>query len=267
MKCRMLTVLLMLIIANHGECLSRQTMPDSPGDPDSTSPYSTLSVVSLVEGVGIIVDTMFVGFTPKRCIQVSSGIHIMRFIHPDNRNWFNQSVVETVQLKPGEHRECDVKFPSLIRVSTSPFNAIVSVGDSVYGRTPIMIQLPDESLSLSISKSGFDDISAVIDRDQKRFHVDLQRPVIPDMSPESFYITPVNTKKYTSVYASAGATVLAGAAAAFFKIKADNYYSDYKHSGDPIALDRVHSFDTASGVSLIVAEMSFFLFSYFLFSQ
>jgi len=258
---------LLLLQGNRGTCLPQQNTRDSSDTHDSLSAYSSISVMSPIGGVRIYVDTFFIGLAPQESIQVSSGFHIMRFIHPDNRNWFLHAIVETVQLKPHEHIVFNVRFPRLCRISTNPFNADVAIGDSVYGTTPFMIPVFGESISLFISKDGFRSITTDLPGNRQQYRIDLERPVIPDMSNESLYLSPVTSKGYTSVYLSAGATILAGAAAAYCKIKADNYYSDYQRTGDAVALDRVRSFDTASGVSLVVAEMSFFLLSYLLFSQ
>jgi hypothetical protein len=247
--------------------MPQQNTPDSLDNPDTLSSYSSMSVISPIDGVRIYVDSLFFGFTPQDSIRISSGFHILRFIHPDHRNWFIRAVVETVQLKPHEHIIRDVRFPRLCRITTNPFNATAMMGDSVCGTTPLMIPMTGGGVNLSISKDGFNGITRRFEGDHEQFHIDLERSFIPKMNDGSLYLSPISSKGNTTVYFSAGATLLAGAAAAYFKIKADNSYSDYRLTGDPAALDKVHSLDTASGVSLIVAEISFFLMSYLLFSQ
>jgi hypothetical protein len=69
------------------------------------------------------------------------------------------------------------------------------------------------------------------------------------------------------LYLTGGGAILAGAAAAYFKVKADNANNDYLLAGDPASLSDRNRFDTASGVFLVVTQLSLGLFLAFLMSE
>jgi hypothetical protein len=234
---------------------------------DSSSWNSYVSVKSSISGVRIYFDSIFVGITPQDSIRMSSGSHLVRFVQPNDRDWFLQAIVETVQLKPQEHILINVNFPDLCRIATSPFNADFTIGDSVCGTTPIVIPISSERLNVSIFKKGFAKINENLDGHIWQYHFNLMPSDKEAQNEEPIFLKSFNKKGEIPIYISAGGAVLAGAVAAYFKIKADNRYSDYQRTGDSVTLERVKSFDKAAGVSLFVAEMSLILFSYLLISR
>ena len=249
------------------ESIAQQSIPDSSFRADSVSLKSYISVVSSPERVRIYIDSLFSGFAPRESIKVTAGRHILRFVHPDNSDWSLRTVTKPVSVNPYEHITVQVKFPGSCHITTNPFGADLNVGDSLYGRTPFILPVAGESIIISLSKERYNPIAETVDRNLPRIHFDLQRSGLAEKDAESAYLQSVARGPEIPLYISAGTTVLAGAAAAYFKIKADNRYSEYQKRGDPGALDRVRRLDRAAGVSLIISEMSFFLLSYLLISR
>ncbi len=48
-----------------------------------------------------------------------------------------------------------------------------------------------------------------------------------------------------------------GAVTAYFKLKADDKFDEYKYSGDKKFLDETNRFDTISGISLALFQINF----------
>jgi hypothetical protein len=69
------------------------------------------------------------------------------------------------------------------------------------------------------------------------------------------------------LYVAGAATIIAGATSAYFKLKADNRYSDYIRTGNATSLAEVDRLDTAAGVALAATQISLGLFTYFLLSE
>ena len=71
----------------------------------------------------------------------------------------------------------------------------------------------------------------------------------------------------TRLYLTGGGAIFAGAAAAYFKAKADNANDDYLLTRDPAFSSARDRFDTTSGVFLVVTQVSLGLFLAFLMSE
>ena len=57
--------------------------------------------------------------------------------------------------------------------------------------------------------------------------------------------------------------VALGATTAFFKLKADNRYDEYRQSGDPSLLDQTNRLDLVSGITFVALQINFGLIIYF----
>ena len=141
---------------------------------------------------------------------------------------------ETLSIKPGTHIFCYVSNerswlhpPTVETVLVRPFERVVR-----------NIELPAISVvSLPVSSQS----SAI---------------VLNGQPPNNF-----------PLYASSGGAVVFGIAAAFLKIRSDNYYAEYRLTGDQARLDQVRRLDTASGIALAVSEASLFWLTYTLLSR
>jgi hypothetical protein len=86
-------------------------------------------------------------------------------------------------------------------------------------------------------------------------------------SEESIFTDSDNNGSSLRLYISGATTIIAGAASAYFKVKADNTYSQYVRSGDPNQLSEVNRLDTAAGIALVATQISLGLFAYFMLSE
>lgn len=242
-------------------------LPDTTAIEESEMKQAGMSIKSNVSGILVYMDTCYIGTVPIDSVQVSSGYHIIRFIHPENRNWSFQTVAETLSLKESEHIYYNIQYPYLYRVSTIPYNATVVVGDSIYGTTPLIISSSSDSINISIFKEGYRAITLNPISDKIKSDLILEKEKNSLQLKGSEYLSDIESKSSTPIYLSTFVTVSAGAVSAYCKIKADKYYNEYQRMGSETSLRDVRRFDRTSAISLIVAEIGFFMLSYLLFSQ
>jgi hypothetical protein len=69
------------------------------------------------------------------------------------------------------------------------------------------------------------------------------------------------------LYVSGGATLVAGVAAAYFKIKADGKNALFQDTGDPALQRETHRLDISAALALLATQVGFAFFTYFLLSD
>jgi len=232
---------------------------------DST--FGTVSFRSITEGVKVFVDTIYIGTTPIENFIVTNGIHLVRYIHPDNMNWLYPAVVETVVINSREHIDKMVDFSHRCIVRSEPYGACVQYRDSILGTTPLILSVTSEIYLIKLSKRGFKDEITPLSISGGEISVKLEPVEGSEVSQTSFLATKKQLEFSSSAYIATGAAVLSGATAAYFKIRADRFYEDYRRTNSGTTLDKVRRLDTISGISLAATEISLFILSYYLLSQ
>ncbi|HEV8537824.1 MAG TPA: PEGA domain-containing protein [Bacteroidota bacterium] len=235
-------------------------------DDSSRSPAqdALLSVQSNVAGVKVFVDTLLLGETPVEDARVTAGEHILHFVHPDSKNWLLPAIVETLVVAPSDHIVRTATFPTVYHIISNPYGAEVYYNDSVIGQTPLIFAAVTERGVVTLRHGGYDDQILPLPDGGGLLHATLPSRIGEAPSP---LLNGEEVKSLTPVYLATGTAIFSGALAAYFKIKADGYYNDYKKSGDTGALDRVRRLDTLSGVTLLTSEVSLFVLSYLLLSR
>lgn len=94
----------------------------------------------------------------------------------------------------------------------------------------------------------------------------LEPAVLPAVSPLLQSNSGKNGRTI-ALYTSGGVAVVAGIAAAYFKITADHRNEAYLTSGDPALLDERRRLDTAAGIALAATQIGFAVFSYLLLAE
>jgi hypothetical protein len=127
-------------------------------------------------------------------------------------------------------------------------------------------RLPDDSL-LTLRKAGYADVQV-----DPRGAVEgiLRVQLIPDRSAPAGGISPFLPEtggidsRATRLYMSAGATVVSGIFAAYFKTLADDRQLEYLKTGDASMLVQRHRYDISAAIALLTAQATFVLFCYLL---
>ncbi|MBI4547444.1 MAG: PEGA domain-containing protein [Ignavibacteriae bacterium] len=228
---------------------------------------ATLTVQSNIVGTQVYADSVLLGFTPLDTVQLESGVHVFRFLHPDGRSWLHSAIVETLTLYFSQHLHHRVTFPNVYHISSEPYGATVFVEDSVIGQTPLRLPLTSMADTLRVTKDGFREELLQITPAMNQIHVPLTSLHGGPLLSTSPYLSAKTSNNNLPLFITTGTTVLAGATAAYFKIKADKYYNDYRTFGDQHHLQKVREYDRISGISLAATELSFLLLTYLLLSR
>jgi hypothetical protein len=260
-----------LVLALHSSLLASSCIPDTARAADTSAAVPAQAAILEVRterpGVRVYADTAYLGTTPFAPVRISEGITIVHYVPPETRSWLNPAVIETLTVHAGEHLVRAVTFPFIYHVTSEPYGATVRYDGAVLGLTPLDLRLPSALALVTISKEGYQEESIPLTGDQREAHVMLHaREVEPSTQP-SAYLSGEQSKSTLPIYITTGAAVLTGAAAAYFKIKADNYYDNYRLTGDEGSLSQVRRLDVASGITLAASELSLFTLTYFLLSR
>ncbi len=230
----------------------------------SANSVSSITIQTNIEGARVFVDGDSVGTTPLT-FQATPGIHRVKIISPDVASWLSEPVVDSILVEPGAPRRFRYSFAQKILVISSPSEAEVVLGDSVIGTTPLVIR--SESASLRLRKNGYEE--APLDSTNMRRGILSTRlkKIWQNEGGESDSPDSEVKRSTLKLYISGAATVLAGATSAYFKVRADNSYSDYVRTGDRAQLSEVNRLDTTAGIALAATQIGLGLFTYFILSE
>jgi len=239
---------------------------------------SGMTFLSNIDSAIVFVDARRVGLTPVTIDTLAPGKHVVRLVHPDISNWLTHDISDTIVVVTGEERSLRYAFDPNYVITSTPFGADVLLGDSLLGTTPLQLDsglLPashhasDSSPLLTIRKHGYEPAGVgLLNAQRGGLSVDLQRKW--ENAPETetiFKYEERNGSNHLPLYISGAATVISGVAAAYFKTRADDRYALYGGTGDPALLTETQHLDTASAVALVVTQVSFALFTYFILSE
>jgi hypothetical protein len=212
-------------------------------------------------GVRVVVDSLAPMVSPVDSLPLHAGRVVLQIFPGRDAAWSEPLLSETLTVAPGEHVVRETAGLAVWRVTSEPFGASVSVRDSVLGTTPLLLSSRMRGKFLRFQKPGYAALYTTLHGGD--LHVALQP--LPGYAGPS--LGGASSRNMTPVYLTAGVSVLAGAGAAYLKIKADGRYADYRRSGASKDLDDVHRLDRLSGISLAASEIALFLLTFQLFSR
>ncbi|HUL45170.1 MAG TPA: hypothetical protein VLY03_12530 [Bacteroidota bacterium] len=234
--------------------------------PPTDTSKSILIVESTLPAIVVIIDSTEVGATPLKPIAVDPGNHILRFVSRDSTSWFHPATEESLVIAPHAYLHRTVRFHRVLHITTDPYGAAVQSHDSLLGTTPLYIEDDRIGPTVELSRDGFAPVTVPVPEDSREIHAVLS-PLIPPAELHSLYLTEDASGASLPVLLTGGATVLTGAVAAYFKIKSDSYYSDYRLSGDQGTLQTVHRYDLISGISFAATQAGLMALTYLLFKR
>lgn len=159
------------------------------------------------------------------------------------------------------------KIRKQLRIISEPFGAGVYEGDSLLGSTPIFFDEPSWAVCLKFKLEGFHDTALAVGQGSQPPAVFLRPINFNGEKTGSFFLDPEDDDELLPVYVAGGTAIISGAAAAYFKIRADRLHSQYKSTIDQEKLATIRRFDKISAVSLIVSQVSVAVLSYLLLSR
>jgi hypothetical protein len=228
-----------------------------------------LEIRADVDSALVMLDGAFVGRTPYVSDSLAPGVHRIRVLHPDITGWLAAVASDTVRISGGESRTLLFSLRPHLQILSSPAEAGVYARGALAGLTPLIMspeRLPDDSL-LTLRKAGYTD--ALVD---PRGAVEgiLRVQLVPDRNAPAGGISPFLPEtggidsRATRLYMSAGATVVSGIFAAYFKTLADDRQMEYLMTGDASKLVQRHRYDISAAIALLTAQATFVLFCYLL---
>ncbi len=253
-----LALLAMMFNASYGQHL--------PGNepPIADSASSTITIVTNVEGAHVFLNSDSIGVTPLTR-QVTPGRHVIRIIPPDIQNWLSDIVQDTVLLEPSTERTLNYSLNERVLLLSTPSGAKVISGDSVLGTTPLVVK--SNVPSVRISKQGFDEVQLELARAKRGILATQLRKTWGSNPDEATLNDSDERGSPIKVYLAGAATLIAGTAAAYLKVKADNRYGDYLQTGNQETLSQTDRLDTAAGIALAATQLSLGLFTYFILTE
>lgn len=174
----------------------------------------------------------------------------------DNKIWNSNIVSDTVTLRNCETMLIKYNDSNGIYLDSNPQDAYVFSGDSLIGNTPMLINIGYKNVTLK--KSGYSDYNLVNLTAEDHLKVNLN--FIGIKKQESFFTS-------TAFKILAGTAIALGAASAYFKLKADNKFDEYKLSNDKSLLDETHKYDLISGISFTALQLNIGFIIYKLFTD
>ncbi len=259
----MIKVLLVCLVCGYSSSASG-IPPESADSAASSGRLSSLTVECSIPGVRVFLDSAMIGIAPLTDSLVERGSHVLRFVHPEGNNWLHPAMAETLSFEASSNMTRTCRFPAIYHITSEPSGARVLVGDSLLGATPLYTEIPAGTGVVRLSREGF--VEAQVPLSSPELFAPLS-PLPGTIPPRSPFLSYEQSKNSTPLVLAAGATVLTGAAAAYWKIRADGVYNDYQQSGDARLLDDVRRFDAYSGISLAASQISLLILSYLLFSH
>ncbi|MBI5021601.1 MAG: hypothetical protein HZB59_09205 [Ignavibacteriales bacterium] len=229
--------------------------------------HSTLSVNLDYSQLKIYVDSTFIGVTPIDSAIVASGTHKITAATFHSSQWNNVVYEETIDIPLNSHVNKYIFISKPIKIFTEPFNAAVYKNDLLVGRTPMTIGEWEKDMKIKLTLNGYRDSTISIVTNEFLPKIFLQQLTPPDGKSNPIFLDSDGTDKLLPVYIAGGTAIVSGVTAAYYKIQADKFYKEYRSSKNNQLLDRVKRFDTVSGISLAVSQVSIAILSYLLFSQ
>lgn len=230
-------------------------------------PGPVLTLTSVPEGLRVYADSLFLGTTPLYRIPVTPGPVRLNIFSADTTYWFSSCVVDSFFAGDSGTVTRHIGFPKWVRVVSEPSGAEVLLGDSLLGTTPLLGFVPSETAYLTVRAEGHEPTRIFLTRElHSSVRADLRYEGAGG-APAPVYLSRDVGESYSAVYIATASAVVAGAAAAILKSRADRYYDEYRATGSDRDLDRVRHYDLLSGFALAATEISLGYLLYDLLSR
>ncbi|MFN3873250.1 MAG: PEGA domain-containing protein [Ignavibacterium sp.] len=203
-----------------------------------------LRINSDIPEVNIFINDSLISANSNLEIELQNGVYVVLAEEFSDR-WNSKSFCDTIYLSDCETKTIHYYFNNEVLIETIPTDAYVFANDSLIGFTPVKI--PANLIELKILKPGYLEKKVLLeDNSVQTIRLDFNG-IIKD---EPF----VNTTMFKIL---TGSAVALGAITAYFKLKADDKFDEYRFSGNRKYLDETNRYDTISGISLALFQINF----------
>lgn len=205
---------------------------------------NTLRIISDKSEVNIFVNDSLVSSNGLAEFEISDGEYEITATENDE-NWNAKAFTDKISLSNCETKIINYHFNAETLIETIPTDVYVYSNDSLIGFTPIRI--PTTFQELKLSKPGY--VQKEIKIEGKPVQI-VQLEFNGTIKSEPFL-------KTTLFKVLTGSAIVLGAVTAYFKLKADDKFDEYRFSGDKKFLDETNRYDTISGISLALFQINF----------
>lgn len=230
-----------------------------------TDSLAPLTIETDMPGAVVFLDGDSVGVTPCTVPSSYVGRRHLRLVPREASNWLVDPILDTMDIVAGVAQTKRYAFSPKLLIISTPSEAAVFFGDSLIGTTPLVVR--GISGPLRLQKMGYADTTLDISQAARGILTTGLKKIWTSTPEESIFKDSEGNGSSLRLYITGATTVLAGAASAYFKVKADNIYSKYVRTGDPNDLAEVNRLDTAAGIALAATQLSLGLFTYFILTE
>ena len=262
---RLLTLIFLLPAAAAGARADGRA-PDS-----AAMPQPALVIRADVDSAIVILDGRRLGRTPLTIDSIAPGTHTVRLLHPDISNWMAGVLDDTLRVVQGDHKVCLYRFRKAVLFSTIPAGASVYIRDSLAGTTPLLVtdRRDGETGSLAVSKNGYEPTSVSPWESPRGYTTLTLTPLDQHAEEESIASESAPGPRIgpARIFLSGAAMAVTGVATAYLKIKADNREALYQQTGNAALLSERNRLDRGAAVTLVLTQIGFGFFVYYLLSE
>ncbi len=199
----------------------------------------------------IYLNSKFIG-KGKINIELNKGMYSVTAKEPVNR-WDAKVLTDSINIQDcSDEKKINFKFNDLLYLQTEPPDVYIYAGDSLIGHSPMFVPLSDNKIILK--KPNYEEIPLTLNSRNSNLVIKLN--FIGQANKESFF-----KKNIFKIFV--GGIVALGAVSAYFKLKADDSFSQYQSTGDNSLLDKTRKYDLISGITFGALQINFGLLLYY----
>ena len=263
-----------LLIVCIAQLLNAEATAQTQQDSSKATPRTTVTILTDIDSSVVFIDDERRGLTPLSLHDLTPGIHQLVLQPPDVESWLANSISDEIRIIADQPMTFRYKFDRRYLIRSVPFDAEILIADSVVGKTPLTLSSGNAlsfgtKTQIGIRKQGFEpETFDLTDANNGVLSIALKKKWngIDDQE-EILRSTNGQVSKPLRLSLTIAGTVLSGTAAAYFKIKADDRYIEYRRSGSPQLLAQSQRLDTAAAVALVATQIGLGLLTYFVLSD
>ncbi|MFQ6618922.1 MAG: PEGA domain-containing protein [Fidelibacterota bacterium] len=229
--------------------------------PDERRANGYINVKGRVEGLKVFIDGSFAGNTPLENFALTSGFHRIVVKNPHLYLWNAEDWVKDIYVVADSILSFEIDFKKHHLINSTPYSSSVYLNGRMVGLTPLYLNLKKGD-KIKVKKGGYIEREITADSILGKSLVDLKLLTEMDNRFVSGKIGVVGKGKNKYItYSSLLFTAFTGFSSAYFKIKADNAYSNYKRSITPWSIseyfNRTKKYDRYSLTAFVLFEGGF----------
>ncbi|MBN2089329.1 PEGA domain-containing protein [candidate division KSB1 bacterium] len=240
-----------------------------------SSGIGILTILNADSTMNVIIDEKFIGNGTIQKHLIPSGKHVIQLIPPDRSVWRVGDWKKEFEIASGESLTIMLPGVKYFYINSIPFDAAVSLNDSVAGKTPLFITLTDPNQDiLRIQMTGYVDyiiqvkdmktnyLNIRLEKDKEINEVDLQKVL---------NLKSKKTQKKILTCSIVGLTLISGITTIYLRQEADRRYDKYLAAGQPTVMNRLYKetkdYDRYAAIAYGTFQLSFISSLYFLFKN